>query len=102
MQTLLQQRGVKFSFDREAAPSEWPVAERDLGPFIALHVEYGFGYGGRRYIRIQAQHSTSAQLLFDASYDSVIWGDTSRELIYPAMNLYAKWVNGRLRLLPAR
>lgn len=52
LQTLLQVRGTKFSFDREPDPSEWPLAEGELGPYMTLHVEYGFLHGSRRYVRI--------------------------------------------------
>ena len=100
MQTLLEARGAKFSFDREPDPSEWPLAERELGPFMALHVEYGFLHGSRRYVRIQAQDSTQGRLLFDGSYDTIIWSDVKGELFYPAMNLYANWINDKLRLRP--
>jgi len=101
LQTLLQARGVKFSFDREPDPSEWPLAESELGPFMVLHVEYGFMHGSRRYVRIQAQDSSEGRVLFDGSYDTIIWSDVKGELFYPAMNLYANWINGQLRLRPA-
>lgn len=100
LQTLLQVRGTKFSFDREPDPSEWPLAEGELGPYMALHVEYGFLHGSRRYVRIQAQDSSEGRVLFDASYDTIIWNDVKGELFYPAMNLYANWINNKLRLRP--
>lgn len=100
LQTLLQARGAKFSFDREPDPSEWPLAENELGPFMVLNVEYGFLHGSHRYVRIQAQDSTQGRVLFDGSYDTIIWNDVKGELIYPAMNLYANWINDTLRLRP--
>ncbi len=100
LQALLQVRGVKFSFDREPDPSEWPLAESELGPYMALHVEYGFLHGSRRYVRIQAQDSSQGRVLFDGSYDTIIWNDVKGELFYPAMNLYANWINDQLRLRP--
>ena len=100
LQTLLQARGAKFSFDREPDPSEWQLAEGELGPFMALHVEYGFLHGSRRYVRIQAQDSSQGRVLFDGSYDTIIWNDVKGELFYPAMNLYANWINDKLRLRP--
>lgn len=100
LQTLLQARGVKFSFDREPDPSEWPLAEIELGPFLVLNVDYCFLYGSRRYLRIQAQDSTQGRVLFDGSYDTIIWNDVRGELFYPAMNLYANWINDKLRLRP--
>lgn len=101
LQALLQAHGVKFSFDREPDPSEWPLAESKLGPFMALRVEYGFLHGSRRYVRIQAQDSSKGRVLFDGSYDTIIWSDVKGELFYPAMNLYANWINDQLRLRPA-
>jgi hypothetical protein len=98
LQTLVQARGAKFSFDREPDPSEWSLAEKELGPFMVLHVEYGIVHGSRRYVRIQAQDSTQGSLLFDGSYDTIIWNDVKGELFYPAMNLYANWINDKLRL----
>lgn len=100
LQSLLQARGAKFSFDREPDPGEWQLAESELGPFMAVNVEYGFLYGSRRYVRIQAQDSSQGRLLFDGSYDTIIWNDVKGELFYPAMNLYANWINGTLRLKP--
>jgi len=100
LQTLLQARGAKFSFDREPDPSEWPLAENELGPFMVLNVEYGFLHGSRRYVRIQAHDSTEGRALFDGSYDTIIWNDVKGELFYPAMNLYANWINDKLRLRP--
>lgn len=100
LQTLLQTRGAKFSFDREPVPSEWQLAENEIGPFMALHVEYGFLHGSRRYVRIQAQDSSQGRVLFDGSYDTIIWSDVKGELFYPAMNLYANWINDKLRLGP--
>jgi len=100
MQDLLQAQGAKFSFDRETDPSEWKLAESKLGAFIAVHVDYGFLHGSRRYVRIQAQESSQGRLLFDGSYDTIIWNDVKGELFYPAMNLYGNWVNGKLRLMP--
>jgi hypothetical protein len=98
LRTLVQARGAKFSFDREPDPSEWSLAEKELGPFMVLHVEYGFLHGSRRYVRIQAQDSTQGSLLFDGSYDTIIWNDVKGELFHPAMNLYANWINDKLRL----
>jgi hypothetical protein len=100
MQALLQAQGAKFSFDREPTPSEWKLAEGELGPFIAVHIDYGFLYGSRRYVRIQAQESSQGRLLFDGSYDTIIWNDVKGELFYPAMNLYGNWINGKLNLIP--
>jgi hypothetical protein len=102
MQVLLQKRGVKFSFDREPDPAELSVAEDELGKFMALHVEYGFSHGSRRYVGISAQDSTRATPLFEGSYDTIIWSDVNRELIYPAMNLYANWIHGHLKLVPVK
>jgi hypothetical protein len=100
LQTLLQAQGAKFSFDREPDPSEWPLAENELGPFMVLNVEYGFLHGSRRYVRIQAQDSTQGRVLFDGSYDTIIWNDVKGELFHPAMNMYANWINDKLRLKP--
>jgi hypothetical protein len=76
------------------------LAEIELGPFLVLNVDYGFLYGSRRYVRIQAQDSTQGRVLFDGSYDTIIWNDVRGELFYPAMNLYANWINDKLRLRP--
>lgn len=100
MQTMLQERGTKFSFDRLPDISELPLAESELGPFLSLHVEYGFIHGSRRFVRIQVQDSSKGLFLFDGSYDTIIWNDVNGELIYPAMNLYANWINDKLRLRP--
>jgi len=98
LQRVLVNQGVKFSFDREPDPEEWVIAEKQLGPFIALHVEYGIVHGSRRYIRVRAQKSSSAKILLDAVYNKIIWNDVDSELIYPSMNIYANWIDGRLRL----
>lgn len=100
MQKLLQTQGARFSFDRESDPSEWKLAENKLGPFMTVHVDYGFLHGSRRYVRIQAHESSQGRLLFDGSYDTIIWNDVKAELFYPAMNLYGNWINNKLKLRP--
>ncbi|WP_300552616.1 hypothetical protein [Limnohabitans sp. Rim8] len=35
------------------------------------------------------------RILFDGSYDTIIWNDVKGELFYPAMNMYANWINDK-------
>lgn len=102
MQHLLQDGGVKFSFDREPDPSEFLVAENKLGKFLVVDVNYDFWYGSSRYVRIKAQSSSDFSVLFDGYYDSIIWSDVYKELFFPAMNIYANWIHGTLELKAAK
>jgi hypothetical protein len=97
IRAMLLARGAVFKFERNANLAELNTLADELGPFAVLETEYAYGL---RFL-LAARDPRSGKLLMTAQYRTRVWNDIDNELILPALNVYANWLHGSMRLLAA-
>lgn len=71
------------------------------GPFLIISAQYNSIISSRIAYIVNVIDPATSSVLLNASYDTIVWNDVPKELIYPIFNVFANWYHNQISYKPA-